>query len=327
MYKEIQFDEKVVSYLQTEFQPFFNDPAVTEVVINRPGEVGVERHGLWDWYECGMTNRMLDAYGITSGNILDKKFDPYHPICMTTLPGGERATFIRNPIVENVSLTVRIPSRQTSTVHQSRFNQGFRNRVSDQTVVNRELLRLYKAGDMSNLFCYAVKTRKNIAAIGIPGSGKTAFLNAIMQEIDPDDRVIAIQDSSEFKLQHIRNRVEMIFGAAGVTASRCVEASLRMRPDRVGIQELRAEEIWGFMRILAAGYDGSFTSWHGSKEKPFAPLVFMAKQTPEGQSMKDEDIEKSFKDNIDIIVYCFKDPITKVYSTEICWFKGVVDET
>lgn len=313
----------VLRYMLRPIQWVLDDPCVTEIVIQRQCEVGIERSGRWEWIHVPeFDHRTLDAIGIVAGFQLSKQFDAAHPICMTTLPGGQRATFVRSPIVRTPSITIRIPSKNQSSVNDSRFQLAFRESMT-AAAEDAELVRLYHAGEMAAFFRLAVRRKKNIAAIGETGHGKTYFLRTVMGEIPDDDRLVTIEDTSEFGPLHLRNRVEAIFGSVGITASDLVECSLRMRPDRVALQELRGREIWAYMRILAAGYRGSFTSWHAPREAPFEPLVLMAKQTPEGQSMDKNDLETAFRRNIDVVVHCHKNAITNKYSNEIVWFRGV----
>lgn len=317
------YGETILTHMLRPIQHEQDDPEVTEIVCQRPGEVGIERAGKWSWREVPEFDaRRLDAIGIVAGFLLSKSFDPEHPVCMTTLPGGQRATFVRSPIVKTPSITVRIPSKTRSSIDDPGFQRAFREPMT-AVAEDAELIRLYHAGDMPAFFRLAVRRKKNIAAIGETGHGKTFLLRTIMGEIPDDERLVTIEDTAEFGPLHLRNRVEMIFGSAGITAADLVETSLRQRPDRVAVQELRGREIWAYMRILAAGYRGSFTSWHASREAPFDPLILMAKQTVEGQSMDARDMEAAFRRNIDIVVHCHKNAATNTYSNEIVWFRGI----
>lgn len=313
-----------LKHMLKPIQGFLDERGVTDIVCQRPHEIGVERFSKWEWHEIpAFDERRLDAIGIVAGNLLAKRFDPEHPVCMTTIPGvrKRRGTFVRHAITEYPSFTIRVPSAEQGSTKDKRFQTAF-NQAMDPRSEDTEMLRLYRANEMGEFFGRAVRNKLNIAAIGETGDGKTHFLRTIMGEIPPEDRLVTIEDTSEFGPLHLRNRVEMIFGSAGITASDLVEVSLRQRPDRVAVQELRGREIWAYMRILAAGYRGSFTSWHAPRADPFTALVLMAKQTPEGQSMDERDMKATFQNNIDIVVHCHKNRTTNVYSTKIVWFKG-----
>ena len=92
-----------------------DDPATTEIVVQRPGEVGIERGGKWSWREVAAFDyARLDAIGLLAGSLLAKRFDPAHAICMTTLPDGQRCTLCRPPVTApgTISVTIRIPSKR-----------------------------------------------------------------------------------------------------------------------------------------------------------------------------------------------------------------------
>jgi type IV secretion system protein VirB11 len=320
----MEYGISVLTHMLHPIGRFRTDPAVTEIVCQRPGEVGVERASRWEWHHIPeFDERRLDAIGIVAGNLLSKLFDAEHPVCLTALPGErkQRATFVRDPIVAFPSFTIRIPSAHQGSTRDERFQAAF-DEPMDAEGQDTELLRLYHARKMGEFFARAVRGKQNIAAIGETGHGKTHFLRTTMADIPDDDRLVTIEDTAEFGPLHLRNRVEMIFGSAGITAGDLVEISLRQRPDRIAVQELRGREIWAYMRILAAGYRGSFTSWHAPREEPFAALVLMAKQTAEGQAMDARDMEAAFRRNIDIVVHCHKNRVTDTYSNKIVWFKG-----
>lgn len=315
---------KVMPHMLKPIQKFMDDPNVTEIVCQRPREVGVERASKWEWHHIPeFDQKRLDAIGIVAGNLLSKPFDPEHPICKTVLTNRERATFLQSPVVmSGISFTIRIPSRTKISIDDPSFAKSFANPI-DMIAANDRLRKLYDSGDDISFLKAGVKMKKNIAAIGETGHGKTYTIKILMGEIEEEDRLVTVEDSPEFGTLHLRNRVEMIFGSAGVTAVDLVEISLRMRPDRIAIQELRGEEIWAYKRILDAGYRGSFTTWHADRDDPFEPLVDMAKQTPEGRSWDTKELLRYFQNKIDIIVHCHKNLVTNTYSNKIVWFKDV----
>ncbi|MFZ3236939.1 MAG: type IV secretion system protein VirB11, partial [Stellaceae bacterium] len=110
--------ETTLRHLLAPIQDALDDPATTEVVVQRPGEVGIEQHGEWSWRNLAAFDlQRLDALGLLAGSLLSKPFDPAHPICMTTLPDGQRCTLLR-PLATaagTISLTIRIPSKAVHT--------------------------------------------------------------------------------------------------------------------------------------------------------------------------------------------------------------------
>ncbi|MGH7117134.1 MAG: ATPase, T2SS/T4P/T4SS family [Stellaceae bacterium] len=184
-----------------------------------------------------------------------------------------------------ISLTIRIPSQAVHRVHDPDFNELMRRaaipasagRPDRQRDADAELLALCQAQDWPAFFALAVKAKKTIAATGSTGSSKTSLLRRLMQEIPHDERLVTIEDTEEFGPLPLRNRVSLFYGAANVSAEHAVEASLRMRPDRLAMQELRGAEAFSHLRLLAAGHPGGLTTCHAEEGDPFTPLAPMAK--------------------------------------------------
>ena len=328
--------ETTLRHLLAPIQDALDDPSTTELVVQRPGEVGIEQHGTWSWRMVEPFDfRRLDAIGLLAGSLLSKPFDPAHPICMTTLPDGQRCTLLRPPVTApgTLSMTIRIPSKAVHTVRDADFGELMReaeipafperpewhsrsprgplSRGRDPLVdpgdADAELLALYQAQDWSAFFALAVKAKKTIAATGSTGSGKTSLLRRLMQEIPAEERLVTIEDTDEFGTLPLRNRVSLFYGSANVSAETAVEASLRMRPDRVAMQELRGAEAFAYLRLLAAGHPGGLTTWHAEEGDPFTPLALMAKTSEAGRNIPDDKLLAILKSLIDIVAFCRRD--------------------
>ena len=310
--------------------PELYDPTVREIVINKPGEIGIERSDGWTWREVPeFTLERLDQIGILAGWMMSKDMDADHPICMTTLPDGQRCTIIRSPAVASgtMSITIRNPSKDERTVFDPDFEALMEAASVSRPGLNatdRRLLDLYRSKAWPDFFSLAVKSHKTIAATGTTGSGKTTLLKRLMREIAADERLITIEDTDEFGALPQRNRVSMFFGSAIVTASDAVEASLRMRPDRVAMQELRGAEAFAYIRLLAAGHPGGLTTWHAEDGDPFTPLALMAKQSEAGRNIPDDKLLTILRRFIDIVAYCKRDE--NGFSVPSVWFRVAEEE-
>ncbi len=319
--------EATLRHLLAPIQGLLDDTKITEVVVNRPGEVGIEARGQWTWLDVpAFTTMHLDAIGILAAGITGKRFDPANPIAMTSLPDGQRLTLVRNPVLPNdvISLTIRIPSQDKHYIKDDDF-EGLMEKADfaglSHNPVDDELLRLYNAKSWSAFFSLAVKARKTIAATGETGSGKTSFLKRMMQDISETERVITVEDTYEFNFD-VRNKVAMLFGAPGITCAHLINATLRMRPDRVAVQEIRSgEDAFPFLRSLAAGSKG-FTSWHANDGNWYSPLATMIRENPAGQTIPEPVLHKMLHSFLDVIVYCHRNPITNKYSVPSVWFRG-----
>jgi type IV secretion system protein VirB11 len=305
--------ETTLRHLLAPIQDVLDDPATTEIVMQRPGEVGIEQHRQWSWRRAEAFDfRRLDAIGLLAGSLLSKPFDPASPICMTTLPDGQRCTLCRPPVTApgTISITIRIPSKAVHTVRDPDFGDLMReaaNQPVGHSDADAELLALYHARDWPAFFALAVKAHKTIAATGSTGSGKTSLLRRLMQEIPAEERLVTIEDTDEFGPLPLRNRVSLFYGSANVSAESAVEASLRLRPDRVAMQELRGAEAFAYLRLLAAGHPGGLTTWHAEEGDPFTPLALMAKTSAAGRNIPDDKLLAILKSLIDIVAFCRRD--------------------
>lgn len=304
--------ESTLRHLLTPIQDLLDDPATTEVVCQHPGEIGYEQENRWSWREVPeFTYRRLDALGILAGSLLSKRFDPAAPICLTNLPAGQRFTICRPPVTPpgTISLTIRNPMREVHTIHQAGFADLVREteiRTDRLSASDAELRRLHRAKAWTAFFSLAVRSRKTIAATGRVGSGKTTLLRSLMQEIPVEERLVTIEDTAEFGELPLRNRVEMYYGSSGITAETLVETSLRQRPDRICLQELRGGEAFAYLRLLAAGHPG-LTTWHGEEGDPWTPVALMAKQHPAGREVPDDKLLAIVRGLIDIVAHCVRD--------------------
>lgn len=302
------------AYLQP-IRGFLDDPGVTEVVVNRPGEVGVEKRGQWSFHEIPpLTLDRLDQMGILACYALGRDFDGEHPIGLSSLPDGERFTIARPPVTSagTISVTIRVPSHERRTiddddflglVRQTNIGEGKAAKITEN------LRSLYHLGDWQAFFRLAVKSGKTIIASGVTGSGKTTLLKRLMQEIPLDERIVTIEDTSEFGVLPNRNRVSLFYGSGGVTAEEVVKLSLRMRPDRVLMQELRGEEAFAFVRAMIAGHGGGQTTLHADRgdEAAFEALSVMVKTHPSGKEIPDPKLIPLLRRLVDIIAWCSRD--------------------
>jgi type IV secretion system protein VirB11 len=321
--------ERTLRYLLSPLDAVRAMPGVTEIVFNQPGEFGVERNGTWQWHECPEFDfDRLDAIGILAGHLMAKDFDPQAPVCRTSLPDGERFTVLRPPVMAQgkISATIRIPSQYRPTVDDDDWESLTEtiNRPDDhKTQRDRRLLDLYHAKDWRAFFRLAVESRRTMLATGNTGSGKTTFLKRMMAAIPLDERLITIEDTGEFGDLPQRNRVALFYGAGGVTAESLVEASLRMRPDRIAMQELTGKEAFAYMRALLAGHPGGLTTLHAGRgaDEAFDALATMVKQHDAGREIPDPELRRMIRRLIDIVVFCYKDEETNKYSTPYVWFR------
>ena len=281
---------------------FLNNPEVTEICINKPGEVFLETiHG---WQNIKVDTLTFDrarqfCTAVVNESNTGQRITETEPMVSLTFPTGQRAQFVIPPAcdAEKVSITIRLPSKHTKSLSQY-SEDGFFSQI----------IELKNSNQFELFFKKAVEYKKNIVVSGATGSGKTTFMKALVNHIPLHERLISIEDARELFIPH-QNVVHLLYskggqGSANVTAKSCMESCLRMKPDRIILAELRGDEAFYFIRNCASGHPGSITSCHaGSTEQTWDQLALMIKASPEGSGLEFGVIKTLLKQTIDIIVH------------------------
>lgn len=303
---------------------------VTEVVVNRPCEVVVERGGKWEWHEePELTLAWLSDLGRLIANSTAQLLDEQHPLVSAVLPEGERVQVVAPPAVQSdcYSLTIRKPSRTALSLGQlddyGLFGDTRRSGARDDQVLE-QLLALRNAGKWAEFLDLAVVSRKNILISGATGSGKTTLSKALIDRIPLDERLLTIEDTRELTMPH-RNVVHMLYskggqGKAAVQAKDLLEASLRMRPDRILLQELRDSAAFFYLRNVNSGHPGSITTIHAdSAELAFEQLTLLVKESEGGRDLARDDIRHLLHMLVDVVVQCRK--VEGRFEVSEIWFE------
>jgi type IV secretion system protein VirB11 len=295
-------------------RPLLANPDVMELCINRPREGFVEtRHG-WqpaslpyaDFEWCMRLAKLV-------ANSTQQRIDPISPLLSASLPGGERVQIVIPPATTAgcVSITIRRPADTVWSIDELARRGIFRGtRRAGQALDDNEqaLLKMLAAADYVDFMRLAVRSRKNILVSGPTGSGKTTWTKALIQEIPHDERLVTIEDAKELVLDRHANHVRLFYskddqGVARVTPKQLLEACLRMKPDRILLAELRAEEAFDYLRNVNSGHPGSITSVHAaSAELAFEQLVLLVKQNQGGRDLARNDIKSLLYLLIDVVI-------------------------
>lgn len=312
--------ERTLRLMIAPIAAYLADHDTTEIVINRPGEVGVERHGCWAWYSVPeLDYDRLDGIATLCAAMSQQDVGPDRPLCGSVLPDGQRVQICRPPAVAagTISLTIRRPSSFTPNLATLEAGGLFaRTDVAQLRAhpLDAELVELHRARDWTRFFPLAIRARKTIIATGDTGSGKTTFAKALVQEISLEERLVTIEDTAEFIGLPHRNLVSLFYskGDQGVARTRSedlIEAALRMRPDRVLMQELRDGAAFTFIRSIAAGHPGSITTCHATNAAgAFDALRLMVKQHDAGKHLADTDVRVLLRQLVDVVAHCEKHP-------------------
>jgi type IV secretion system protein VirB11 len=284
---------------------------VTELVVNRPGELGVESRSGWQWHSVAeLDEPWLSTLAKAAAALTAQDVTPETPICSTVLPGGIRCQVVLPPAAERLSLTLRKPSSASLDLEGFARTGLFDDvRIATDGLSDEEhiLAGLRDAGDWPAFFRLAVRGRRNILISGATGSGKTTFAKGLVQLIPEEERLLTIEDARELSVPH-RNAVHLLYakdgqGLAQVGAKALLESALRMRPDRILLQELRDGTAFFYLRNVNTGHPGSITTIHAdSATLAFEQLTLLVKESEGGRDLARDDIRALLHMLVDIVV-------------------------
>jgi type IV secretion system protein VirB11 len=295
-------------------RPLLANAEVMELCINRPMEAFLETREGWrrealpfaDFEWCSRLAKLV-------ANSTQQRIDATAPLLSASLPTGERVQIVMPPATTAgcVAIAIRRPADQVWSIEELARRGIFRGtRKAGEKLddTEAELLRLLSSTDYEAFMRLAVRSRKNILVSGPTGSGKTTWTKALIREIPGDERLVTIEDAKELVLDRHPNHVRLFYskddqGVARVTPKQLLESCLRMKPDRILLAELRAEEAFDYLRNVNSGHPGSITSVHAtSAELAFEQLVLLVKQNPSGRELARNDIKSLLYLLIDVVI-------------------------
>jgi type IV secretion system protein VirB11 len=304
-----------LNFLMRPLAKWLNDPATEELCINQPGELFVRQRGQFRRETVPLDYFDLEDIATLAGALRKQDVGPRNPLCATELPGGERLQICMPPSVPagTMSMTIRKPGSSVSPLASvtGRYQTGRWNKWEGrkETVMRDygELLALYDAGDLHAFLEKAVQAKLTILLCGATGSGKTTMSKTLIGAIPPEERLITIEDTLELVIPQ-PNHVRLLYskdniGLSRVTAESLLQASLRMKPDRILLQELRDDAAWTYINEVVAGHPGSITTIHGSNpEQAFKRLFALVKGSPQGGQWDDQTLMSFLASAVDLIV-------------------------
>ncbi|MDB5692758.1 MAG: P-type transfer ATPase VirB11 [Alphaproteobacteria bacterium] len=287
-------------------------PDVTDIYVNRPGEIWAETiGGSIERHEApGLDEATLARLARQIASLSHQGISREHPLLSATLPDGARVQVVappatRGPLALAIRKHVAPDLSLDDYVASGAFAETKRRTGFAPSDVDRELAAKLEAGDVTGMLSSAVRARRNILVSGGTSTGKTTFLNALIREIPAEERLILIEDTPELAVAH-ENSIGLLaarsaLGEAQVTANDLVAASLRMRPDRIILGELRGPEAYAFLRAVNTGHPGSMTTVHAdSAERAIEQIVLLVLQA--GTQLTREDVHHYVSRTIDVFV-------------------------
>jgi len=287
-------------------------PDVTDIYVNRPGEMWIETvGGTIERHEApALDEATLERLARQIAAVSHQGISREHPLLSATLPDGARVQIVappatRGPLALAIRKHVAADLSLDDYVAAGAFEATRGREGLDRSEADRALADLLAAGDVAGMLAAAVRGRRNILVSGGTSSGKTTFLNALIREIPADERLILIEDTPELNVVH-DNVIGLLaargaLGEAEVSANDLVAASLRMRPDRIILGELRGVEAFAFLRAVNTGHPGSMTTVHAdSAERAVEQIVLLALQA--GTQLNRDDVRHYVATTIDVFV-------------------------
>lgn len=271
-------------------QDLLDDNSVTEIMVNGPDHIFVEQEGKVRRWDRSFTSleKLEDVIQQIVGRC-NRIVNEASPIVDARLENGARVNVVIAPVALNGPiLTIR--------------------RFSDRPITMEKLLQLGSltrecAGFLEKL----VQARYSILIGGGTGSGKTTFLGALSEYIPKDERIITIEDNAELRLQKIENLVRLeaktanLEGGRDITIRDLIKSALRMRPDRILVGEVRAEEALDMLQALNTGHEGSLTTAHANSTKDM--LSRLETMVLMGMELPLEAIRRQIASGLDVLVH------------------------
>lgn len=312
-------------YLDAYLAPFAEWLArdtVTEIIVNRPGEVWVEdaaHPGMQKVRRPEIDDRLIQRLAEQVARVSHQGINREHPLLGATLPDGARVQFCGPPAARK-HWAMAIRRHRRLDLPLDAYDAGPLSKAQDAALPDPQAQPIAFLRE-------AIRQRKTILISGGTSTGKTTFLNAMLGEIPAHERVVLVEDTPELRLPG-ENGVGLVavkgeLGEAKVTANELLQAALRLRPDRIVLGELRGAESVSFLRAINTGHPGSFSTIHAnSLSGALEQLSLMVMQT--GIGLTRPDTIAYAASVIDVLVQLGRDANGKRGITQIAESRSLV---
>ncbi|KAF5279908.1 hypothetical protein FQR65_LT15143 [Abscondita terminalis] len=301
--------------LLAPIQAWLEDSEISEILMNQPGEIYVEKYGKLQKYNVPeFDQRSVMRLFQLIANENAQEISEKKPLLSASLQDGSRLQIVLPPTAKYHTLSIRRKIVRNFSLEDYEKIQFYKHAVAfdikadhfSQLGDEKQLVRLYQKKNWADFVKCAIELKKNIVISGGTSSGKTTFLNACLRHIPLSERIILLEDAREIDIPH-PNQVSLLSSKgdqalARVSMQDLVQCCLRLRPDRIIVGEVRGREILDFLSASSTGHEGSFTSIHANNPRiAFMRMTQLYKQN-NVPSMSDQDILREINEVVDIII-------------------------
>jgi len=300
---------------------YLNDNNISEIMINNESELFIEKHGLIERIENNLiTNNYLQILTKLIANYNQKDLDKNNPHLSGVLPNKSRIQIVTNPIVANNQFALSI---RKETIQNVKLDDYDFKKI-DSNYKNKFKLNL--ANNVNDFIKDAIKNKQNILISGGTSTGKTTFLNSCLNEIPLNEQIITLEDTRELKAPHL-NQLNLLASKeiSNITMIDLLEISLRLRPDRIVMGEIRGVEAASFIEAIATGHDGTISTIHASTPELAISQLAIKAQRGYMSNLSKDDLIKYIKSLIPVVIQLNRDYDNKTgkvkrYVSEVRYF-------
>lgn len=303
--------------LLSPLMPFLSDNHVSEILINQPKEVYVQKGRSMTCHVLPELDRVhLKRLFTFIANESNQGIHENSPLLSGNLYDGSRVQLVIPPVSQDYTLSIRRQSvkqlsmddyRHSNFYSQTRIFDRYAPVMDHFSDTDRVLMTLYESGCWADFMEAAVHFKKNIVISGATSSGKTTYLNALISHIPLSERIITLEDTYEITIPHpniVRLCAPKQSGrtASVVSMQDLVQCSLRLRPDRLIMGEIRGSEVLDFISACSTGHEGSMTTIHAQNPRVAFLRMMQMVRLNNVPGMRDEDIERLLQEVVDIVI-------------------------
>ena len=302
--------------------PWWNDSGVSEIMMNKPGQIYVEKKGVMTSFSVPDLNEravhmLFQLIANESQQVIGKKT----PLLSASLYDGSRIQLVSPPTARDYTFSIRRQSVIDLTLDDisalSYYSKtktfNLNDEFGDDCCEDEKKLRAhYHHGEWDLFIRGAILLKKNIVISGGTSTGKTTFLSACLRHIPVSERIIILEDAREIITPH-KNQVNLLASKGGQGLSKTsmqdlVQCCLRLRPDRIIVGEVRGKEVLDFLGACSTGHSGSLTCIHANNPRIAIMRMTQLYKQNNVPSMTDKDIQSEINEVVDVIIQIAKSP-------------------